>query len=66
MEEMKWSASGFLGVLANNHDFGLAMIQKAAKLLAQQQFQEGMACPKSAPQSLHDTVTSFIEAIWRK
>ena len=41
MEEMKWSSSGFLGVLAANKlGFGLALRLKSAKLFGQRQYQD--------------------------
>jgi hypothetical protein len=66
MEEMKWSSSGLFGVLgAKNLGFGLAL-SKICQTFGSQLCQEGMACPKSDPQSLHNTVTSLIIAIWKK
>ena len=66
MEEMKWSSSGFLGVLAaNNLGFGLALAE-ICQTFGQRQCQEGMACPKSATHSLHNMVTSLNGPIWRK
>ena len=66
MEEMKWSSSGFLGVLAAiNLGFGVALAE-ISQHFGQQQCQEGMACPKSATHSLHNMVTSLIGPTWRK
>ena len=57
---MKWFSSAMLGVLAaNNLGFGLA-VAEICQTFGQQQCQMHMACPKSATQSLHDTITSLI------
>jgi hypothetical protein len=68
MEEMKWSSSGLLGVLAaNNHGFGFGLaLAEICQTFGQQQCQEGMTCPKSATHSLHSMITSLIGPIWRK
>ena len=67
MEEVKWSSSGLLGVLAaNNLGFCLALAEICQTFGAATQGQEGMACPKSAQQSFHSMVTSLIGLIWRK
>jgi hypothetical protein len=67
MEEMKWFGSGFLGVLAANNIlcFGLALAE-ICQTFGQRQCHEGMVCPKSATQSIHNIVTSLIGPIWRK
>ncbi len=53
MEEIKWSSSGFLHVLAANIlGFGLALAE-ICQTFGQRQCQEGMACPKPTTQSLH-------------
>jgi hypothetical protein len=47
MDEMKWSSSGFLAMLAaNNLGFGMALLAEIRQTFDQQQCQEGMACPK--------------------
>jgi hypothetical protein len=66
MEEMKWSSSGYLGVLAANKVvFGLG-VAEICQTFCQQQYQEGTTCPKSPTQSLHSMVTSLIGPMWRK
>jgi hypothetical protein len=64
MDEMKWSSSGFLLLCwlekATYTCFGLALAD-ICQTFGQQQYQEGMACPKSAiTHSLHIMVTSNI------
>jgi hypothetical protein len=65
---MKWLGSGFLGVLAANNilGFGLALAEICQTFGQQQSHDEGMACPKSATQSIHNIVISLIGPIWRK
>jgi hypothetical protein len=66
MEEMKWSSSGLLGVLAaNNLRFGLALAE-ICQTFGQQQCCRDTACPKSATHSLHNMATSLIGPKWRK
>ena len=66
MDEMKWSSSGFLGVLAaNNLGFGLALAE-ICQTFGQQLCQETMGCIKSSSQSLHNMATSLIGPIWSK
>ena len=66
MDEMKWFSSGLLALLvASNLGLGLALAV-ICQTFGQQQCQEGMVCPKSAPHSLHNMVTSLIGPIWRK
>ena len=67
MEGMKWSSSGFIGVLAaNNLGFGLALAEICQTFGQRQCHDIGMACPKSATQGLHSMVTLLIGPIWRK
>ena len=67
MDEMKWSSSGFLALLAaSNLGFGLALAEILCQTFGQQQCQEGMACPKSATQSPRSITTPLIGPIWRK
>jgi hypothetical protein len=53
---MKWSSSGFLGVLAANPlRFGLALAETCQTFgFVQQQCQEGMTGPKSDTKSIHN------------
>ena len=67
MDEMKWSSCGFLAYMATNIlGFGLALAEICQTFGQQQQSQEGIVCPKSAPQSIHSMVTSLIGPIWNK
>ena len=66
MEEMKWSSSGFLGGFAANHLAFVSALAEICQTFGQQQCQQGMACPKSATQSLHTMVPSLLGPIWRK
>jgi hypothetical protein len=71
MDEMKWSSSDFLAMLAassNLYWFLLNTLADICQTYGQQQCQEGMACPKSAiTHSLHIMViSSLIGPIWMK
>jgi hypothetical protein len=68
MEEMKLSSSGFIGALAANIlGFGSAVAEEIFRTFGQQHYQEGMACPRSTTQSLHNIMAkSLIGPIWRK
>jgi hypothetical protein len=60
MEEMKLSSSGFIGALAANIlGFGLALAE-IFRTFGQQQCQEGLVCPKSTTQSLHNNMVKSL------
>ena len=55
---MKWFSSAMLGLIAaNNLGFGLALAEICQTSFGKQQSHGGMACPKSATQSLLNIVT---------
>jgi hypothetical protein len=59
MEEMKWSSSGFHDLLCwLQTTLVLAWLWlNSAKLLARDQCQDGMVCPKPATHSIHSMIT---------